>query len=63
MAKKTRQILIESILGGQSPMTHFAGADQFKASLGIDPALPAVDNNDTLFKESGISSSGLIRPA
>lgn len=63
MANKTRQILIESILGGQSPMSHFAGSDQFKASLGIDPALPAVDNNDTLYKESGITASGLIRPA
>lgn len=63
MANKTRQILIESILGGQSPMSHFAGSDQFKASLGIDPALPAVDNNDPLYKESGITASGLIRPA
>lgn len=63
MARETRTILIESILGGQSPMTHFSGADQFKASLGIDPALPAVDNNDVLFRESGIAASGLIRPA
>lgn len=57
------KILIESILGGQSPMTFFAGSDQFKASLGIDPGLPAVDNTDDLFRESGIAASGLIRPA
>ncbi len=56
-------IRIESILGGQSPMTHFAQSDQFRASLGIDPGLPAVNNTAVLFKESGIISSGLIRPA
>lgn len=56
-------IKMESILGGQSPMSHFAGSDQFRASLGIDPGLPAVDNTAVLFKESGVLASGLIRPA
>lgn len=36
---KTFQVRIESILGGHSPVTHFAAPDQFQSSLGIDPAL------------------------
>ncbi len=50
-------ITINSILGGQSPTTHFAAKDQFRASLGIDPGQPIAD--------SGINAnvaSGLIRP-
>lgn len=57
MANNTQTIRIESILGGQSPTSHFAGADQFQASVGIDPSLPATN--------SSVSprSSGLLCPA
>ena len=53
------QIRIESILGGQSPTTHFSRADQFLASLGIDPAQPVADsgNNSLTYL-----ASGLLRP-
>lgn len=59
MANQTRTILIESILGGHSPMSHFAASDQFRASLGIDPALPA---DDTGSPTKGVLASGLLRP-
>jgi hypothetical protein len=59
MANETKQILIESILGGHSPMSHFAASDQFRASLGIDPALPADDSGSVT---KGIIASGLLRP-
>lgn len=52
------QIRIESILGGQAPTSHFAGTDQFRASLGIDPALPIDDTNS----EYSTVASGVIRP-
>lgn len=58
MQDKTRVIKIESILGGQSPTTHFSAPDQFRASIGIDPSLP-IDNSDTW--NSSIAS-GLLRP-
>jgi hypothetical protein len=56
--KKPFEIRIETILGGQSPTTHFAGAGQFRASLGIDPAQP-IDDNDTAYSTI---ASGLLRP-
>jgi len=60
MANKTQKIRIESILGGQSPTTNFAASDQFRASLGIDPALPVVDLSTSIF---GSTASGLLRPS
>ena len=59
MAKEVRQIKIESILGGHAPTTHFARPDQFRASLGIDPAQPI---NDSLSDVNGRVASGLLRP-
>lgn len=56
--KEQPPIRIESILGGQSQTTHFANRDQFRASLGIDPAQP-IDDNDTVYSTI---ASGLIRP-
>ncbi len=53
MADKTKVIKIESILGGQSPAAYFGRNDQFRASLGINPALPF----DT---DSGTSTLGSI---
>lgn len=58
MVKKPFEIRIESILGGQSPTSHFAGSGQFRASLGIDPAQP-IDDNDTAYSTV---ASGLVRP-
>lgn len=51
-------IRIESILGGHAPTTHFAGADQFRASLGIDPSQPISDSIGPLTT----TSCGLLRP-
>lgn len=64
MARELRQIKIESILGGHSPTTHFAAEDQFRSSLGIDPALPIDDNYevDGSGNSSGMLASGLLRP-
>lgn len=59
MANETRRITIESILGGHAQTTHFAGSDQFRASLGIDPALPADDSGSAT---KGVIASGLLRP-
>ena len=56
--KKPFEIRIESILGGQSPTTHFSGSGQFRASLGIDPAQP-LDDGDTAYSTI---ASGLLRP-
>lgn len=58
MAKDVRQIKIESILGGHAPTTHFAGPDQFRSSLGIDPSQP-IDDQDTAYSTV---ASGLLRP-
>lgn len=55
---KTYQIKIESILGGQSPLTHFARPDQFLVSLGIDPSLPTEDTRTV----QSFKGTGLIRP-
>ncbi len=52
-------IPIQSILGGQSPTTHFGRKGMFRASLGIDPAQP-IDDLDTATSTIG---SGLLRPA
>src|SRR5688572_557360 len=60
MENKTYQIKIESILGGQSPTTHFAASDQFKASLGINPGMSL---NDTASTSIDSLPSGLIRPS
>lgn len=58
MAKRY-QIKIESVLGGHSPTTHFAAANQYKASYGIDPGSPI---NDTINATYGTKPSGLLRP-
>lgn len=58
MKKTPFEIKIETILGGQSPTTHFSGPGQFRASLGIDPAQPADDNDSA----TTTIASGLIRP-
>lgn len=58
MLNPTKRILIESILGGQSPLTNFAAHDQFRSSLGINPALPLDD-----FQTTFTTGSGLLRPA
>ena len=52
-------IRIESILGGHAPMTHFAGANQFKASLGIDPSGTLDDTDSSVY---AVIPSGLLRP-
>ena|SRR3990167_4907201 len=54
-------IKIESILGGQASTTHFAGKDQFRASLGIDPR-QSIDENSFVPPVIGQISSGLLRP-
>lgn len=55
---ETKVILIQSILGGHAPTTHFAGNGQFKASLGIDPSQP-INDTDTVYSTI---ASGLLRP-
>lgn len=51
-------IRIDSILGGHAPTTHFAAKNQFRASLGIDPAQP-LDDGDGVYSAV---ASGLLRP-
>lgn len=58
MAKQTQIIKIESILGGQSPSTHFAAPDQFLSSFGIDPTYGLDDGSSGALSES----CGLLRP-
>lgn len=58
MTKTPFEIKIETVLGGHSPTTHFGGAGQFRASLGIDPAQP-LDDTDTVYSTI---ASGLLRP-
>ena len=58
MPVEKRVIRIESILGCHAPTTHFAAPDQFRASLGIDPSLPATNDDDAYTS----IASGLIRP-
>lgn len=57
--KQKFEIKIENILGGHAPTTHFAQANQFRNSLGINPALPIADS--TLNAYSRVAS-GLLRP-
>lgn len=56
--KATTQITIDSVLGGLSPTSHFAGASQFRAALGVDPAQPADDADSA----TTTVASGLLRP-
>lgn len=57
-------IKIESILGGQGPASHFAAKDQFRASLGIDPAQPVDDSAPgSAAAKFSLIASGLLRPA
>lgn len=58
MANKTQTIRIESILGGQSPTTHFAAPDQFRASLGVDPGAAIDINYNTYSTHPG----GILQP-
>lgn len=53
---KTYQIKIESILGGQSPLTHYSKPDQFRSSIGIDPTEPVYSDTDSF------TTSGLLVP-
>lgn len=53
------KVLIDTILGGHSPSTHYAGKGQFRASLGIDPSQP-IDDQDSPYSTI---ASGLLRPA
>lgn len=55
MKRESREILIQSILGGQAEFENFAQADQFLDSYGIDP------EQDTLAASSK-RSSGYLRP-
>lgn len=57
MADETQKILIESVLGGHSPSTHFSAPDQFLSSLGIDPSSFSFAQNGNY-----APSSGLLRP-
>ena len=54
MANNTRQILIESILGGHSQSANFSAPDEFRASFGINPALGATSVD--------VRPSGFLRP-
>lgn len=60
---KAFEIMIESILGGHSPFSHFAKKDQFESSIGIDPLalvnLPSLSATAINFN----SPSGLLRPS
>lgn len=48
-------IKIDSILGGESAMTHFSGPNQFQTSIGIDPSgAGKVNGNSSDLKASGI---------
>ena len=58
MAEKIQTIVISSILGGMSPTSHFASSNQFRASMGVDPAQP-IDDSDTAYSTV---ASGLLRP-
>lgn len=61
---KRFQIRIDSILGGHSRTTHFAGRDQFRASVGIDPGSPLPGSAGSTYSSSkyNVKPSGLIRP-
>lgn len=59
MAGEKRQIKIESILEGQSGLSHFASSDQFSVSNAINPGI-AVD--DSKLNTAAFFPSGLLRP-
>lgn len=59
MANRTQTITIDTILGGHSPTSHFSRKDQFRASMGIDPAQPIDDTNSAY----STVASGLLRPS
>ena len=59
MQPKVQKFTIDSILGGLSPASHFAGKGQVRAMLGIDPAQP-IDDADGVYSTI---ASGLPRPA
>lgn len=58
------QIRIESILGGISPIAHFAARDQFLNSVGIDPSIPFT--NSSVVPANSVltikNSTGLLAP-
>lgn len=56
MDPKKFTIRIESILGGHSPLSHFAQSDQYLASIGIDPSMPLDD------VQGSYLVPGLLRP-
>jgi hypothetical protein len=55
---KTQTIVIDSILGGTSPTSHYAGKNQFRASIGIDPSFP-ISSTDSTYSTT---ASGFIVP-
>lgn len=55
---KTQTIVIDSILGGTSPTSHYAGKNQFRASIGIDPSFP-ISSIDSTYSTT---ASGFIVP-
>lgn len=59
MARKVNQIRIESILGGHSPMTHFAAENQYQYSSAIDPEYGI---SDTVGIGPDAKASGLLKP-
>lgn len=58
MANETRQIRIESILGGHAPSLYFSAEDQFRTSIDIDPALYESDEQTSLDRPA----TGMLRP-
>lgn len=63
MANETRKILIESILGGETRMSHFSQPDQFLNSIGIDPSYTITNHNTGTYPTTDLyRSSGLIAP-
>lgn len=63
MANKTKRILIESILGGETRVSHFAQSDQFLNSIGIDPSYTVTNHQVGTYPTTDLyRSSGLIAP-
>lgn len=60
LAPRTQQLVIESILGGWSPLTHFAAANQYLKGFGIDPAAPV--SLTALGTSLSLRASGLLAP-
>jgi len=57
MARNTQNIVIESILGGQSSLGNFTSEGQFKGSYAIDPDQPSADTGT-----QSVEASGFLRP-